>query len=197
MAKLRAEHDEILGPDKTNAARVLTESPVLLNNLRYTLAVIKETLRLFPVVSSPRMGQQSFILTNSSNRHFPTEKCLVWAVHHGLHYNPLWWNRVDEFLPERFLNGADRGENFRPLKNAWRPFELGPRACVGTELALAEVKIMLTLTAREFNIEEVYAEWDELHQPKGVKTVDGERVYQIQLGNAHPADGFPARMRMK
>jgi cytochrome P450 len=200
LAKLRAEHDAVFGQDRTRTASLLVESPALLNKLPYTLAVIKETLRLFSVVSSMRMGQEDFILVDSQGRRFPTEYCLVWANHHGLHHNPLYWPRVEEFLPERYLVHEDEnGENteLRPIKNAWRPFEFGPRACIGTELALAEVKVVLALIARDFTVEEAYAEWDRLNGTKGVKTVDGERVYQIQLGSAHPCDGFPARVKLQ
>jgi cytochrome P450 len=200
MAKLRAEHDAVFGPEKSKAAATLLETPALLNRLPYTLAVIKETLRLFPVVSSPRMGQKDFILVDSKDRHFPTEGCLVWDNHHGLHNNPLWWPRVEEFIPGRFLVSEEEKEEaiseLRPIKNAWRPFEFGPRACIGTELAMAEIKVVLALTARDFDIEEAYDEWDRLHGSKGIKRVDGERVYQIQLGSAHPADGFPARVKL-
>lgn len=194
MAKLRAEHDAVLGPDKTKAAEALTSNPALLNRLPYTLAVIKETLRVFPVVSSPRGGQPDYTLTDAAGHRFPTAHCLVWAVHHGLHHNPLWWPRVSEFLPERFLGDDDA---LRPLKNAWRPFEFGPRACIGTELALTELKIVLALTARDFELQEAYEEWDRVNRPSGVKRVDGERAYQIQLGSAHPVDGFPVRIRAR
>lgn len=196
MAKLRAEHDVVLGLDKNSATSMLNANPALVNQLPYTLAVIKETLRLFPVVSSPRIGQPAFHLTASTGHVFPTESCLVWAVHHGLHHNPLWWPRVTEFLPERFLadHSNERDEHLKPLKNAWRPFEFGPRACIGTELALAELKVVLALTARDFELSEAYEEWDRVNKPKGVKKVDGERAYQIQLGSAHPVDGFPVRI---
>ncbi|PVI05806.1 cytochrome P450 monooxygenase-like protein [Periconia macrospinosa] len=193
LAKLRIEHDNVLGPDREKASEKLVSDPTLCNSLPYTLAVIKETLRLFPVVSSPRKGQKGFLLTDREGRQFPTEHCLVWAVHHGLHHNPLWWPRVEEFLPERFMPDNDDA-TLKPQKNAWRPFEFGPRACIGTELALTELKLVLALTAREFDFSEAFDEWDATHKPKGIKTVDGERAYQIQLGSAHPVDGFPVRM---
>ncbi|KAJ4354465.1 uncharacterized protein N0V89_006202 [Didymosphaeria variabile] len=194
MAKIRAEIESVLGPKKDQAASILSNDPSLLNRLTYTLAVIKETLRLFPVVSAARGGLKNFILTDSTGQRFPTEHCLVWAVHHGLHHNSLWWPRVNEFIPERFLTDQERPEELRPKKSAWRPFELGPRACIGTELAMTEMKIVLALTVRDLDLKEAFEEWDRTNKPKGVKTVDGERAYQVQLGSAHPVDGFPVRI---
>jgi cytochrome P450 len=197
MVKLRAEHDAVLGPNRDEAPSKLSSNPALLGQLTYTLAVIKETLRVFPVVSSPRGGLSGFILTDPKGRRFPTEHCLVWAVHHGLHHSPLWWPRVNEFIPERFLNDQIRPEELRPLKSAWRPFELGPRACIGTELVMTELKIVMALTARDFELKEAFDEWDQVNRPKGIKTVDGERAYQIQMGSAHPVDGLPVRVAVR
>ena len=160
MEKIRAEHDAVLGPDPNEVGQALSMNPLLLNRLPYTPAVIKKTLRIFPVVSAPRGGQEDFILTNSKGQRFPTSNCLVWAVHHGLHKIPLWWPRVNEFIPGRFLSHTDPDylEELRPLKHAWRPFELGPRACIGTELAMTELKIVLAMTARDFDLKEIFVE---------------------------------------
>lgn len=103
LQMLRAEHDMVFGKDAEDASSMLVSQPHLLSQLTYTLAVIKETLRFFPVVTSPRAGKAGFLLTDSEGRQYPTEQCLVWSVHHGLHRNPLFWPRVEKFLPERFL----------------------------------------------------------------------------------------------
>lgn len=48
LEKLRAEHDAVLRLEVDKAAQILISSPHLLHSLPYTLAVIKETLRLCP-----------------------------------------------------------------------------------------------------------------------------------------------------
>ena len=196
LEKLRTEHETVLGKDPEDASSLLTSQPSLLSQLPYTLAVIKETLRLFPVVTSPRAGQAGFLLTDSEGRQYPTENCLVWSNHHGLHNNPLFWPRVEEFLPERFL--VPEHHPLHPAKNAWRPFEYGPRSCIGQELALTELKVVLALTVRSLEVKDAYEEWDASRRGgrKGVKTVNGERAYQIQMGSARPNDGFPARVSL-
>ena len=191
LETLRAEHDEILGTDTKATSKLLIEQPTLLNKLPYTLAVIKETLRLFALVTSPRAGQADIHLTDAHRRIFPTEHCIVWSVHQGLHTDPAYWPRVQEFLPERFLVAED--DPLYPIKGAWRPFEQGPRNCVGQELALMEVKIVLTLVVREFDVRDAYKEWDEMKGKGKVKTVEGERAYGVQMGSARPSDGFPAK----
>lgn len=55
--------------------------------------------------------------------------------------------------------------------------------------------MIAVLTLRELKVMGAYEEWDQLHGAKNAsKTVDGERAYQIQLGSAHPSDGFPCRV---
>ena len=195
LRKVRAEHDMVFGKDTTRIISIINSEPHLLNQLPYTLAVIKETLRLFPVVTIPRAGHPDISLTDSEGCKYPTKDCLVWGNHHALHRNPHWWPQPDSFIPERWLVHDD--DPLYPVKNAWRPFEWGPRNCIGQELALLEMKMIAALTIRDFNVTGAYEEWDRLHGTKNAnKTVNGERAYQIQLGSAHPSDGFPCRVTL-
>ena len=49
VRKLREEHDRVFDPDLNETLNILNNSPYQTNSLDYTTAVIKETLRLFPV----------------------------------------------------------------------------------------------------------------------------------------------------
>ncbi|KAL6717352.1 hypothetical protein ACLMJK_005267 [Lecanora helva] len=187
------EHDNILGPNPEQAASVLTEKPHLLDQLPYTWAVIKETLRLYPPASSTRQGEPGFDINAQDGCQCPTEGFLVWSNHLAIHRNPNSWNQPDDFLPERWLT-----ENPDPLrkaeKGAWRSFEYGPRNCIGQNLSLLELKLTLAITLRRFRVESSYDEFDKTNPRKTPKTVDGDRAYQVLSGAAHPSDGFPCKV---
>ena len=192
LAKVRGEHDNILGPNVDSAPALLSSRPSLLNQLPYTLAVIKESLRIYPTVAALRDGQSHFSLTNGKGQSLPTHKCLVWGDHYGTHHNPRYWARVEEFLPERFL--VSEGDELYPPRNAWRPFERGPRNCIGQELALTEIKLMLALTIREYNFKDCYREYDAMKGNPSGWNVNGHRAYMARRGGGHPADHYPCRV---
>ena len=189
LARVQAEHNEIIGNDVSSTAATISKNPQLLNQLPFTLAVLKEILRLYPAVSSVRAGEPGFHVKDGAGRNFPTDNFLVWANPQTIHRDPTYWPRADEFLPERWLVPA--GHELHPMKGAWRPFEHGPRNCIGQELAMMEMKIIMTLALRRFTIQPVYEEVDVQMKKGGAKTVYGERGYQIQ--RAQPSDNLPCR----
>lgn len=60
LAKIRTEHNDVFGTDPETAEATILKDPHILNNLPFTIAVIKETLRLFPVVTTTRQGIPGF-----------------------------------------------------------------------------------------------------------------------------------------
>lgn len=191
LGKTRAEHDAVLGSDPTQALARLTEDPSLLNQMPYTQAVLKEVLRLYPPGATARKGTPDVILTHPvTGQRYPTDGFLVWGASSLTHRHPDYWERPDEFLPERFL--AKEGEPLYPRKNAYRPFELGPRNCIGQELAQLELRAILAMTLRELEFEPAYSE----DAPQAL----GEKAYQVMgVGDisGHVKNGFPVRVRVR
>ncbi|KAG7139063.1 Cytochrome monooxygenase aflN like protein [Verticillium longisporum] len=90
LARLRAEHDAVFGPDPSTAASQIAATPTLLNQLPYTTAVIKETLRLDAFVSSVRQGHPDFFLTHPETRKvYPTDGFMLISSGYLLHRSPV------------------------------------------------------------------------------------------------------------
>ncbi|KAL8904983.1 MAG: hypothetical protein Q9171_006852 [Xanthocarpia ochracea] len=192
MEKVREEHNELYGSDTQKTAEAITNDPHSLNRLPYTMAVLKEVLRLFPPVSTVRRGDPN-IPIHFNGRRFPTDGFMVWPAASGIQRQPELWPDAEKFIPERFL--AKEGDPLCPPKGAWRPFEYGPRNCIGQELAYIELKIFMVLTLRDFDIRPAYEEQDKLDgKDRSAHTVDGgDRAYQILIATAKPALGYPAQ----
>lgn len=201
LSRLRAELDDVLGGDPSQAAARISQDPYLLSQLPYTTAIIKESMRLFPVSAPTRTGEPSFTITDPRNglRYPADQSMLLWLPIHACHHDPAFWPRVDEFLPERWL--AKEGEELHVSRGAWRPFGDGPRMCPGKEMTMIELRIVLCLVARTFEIRAVYDELDAAVDGKGqrakegtpLRLVEGERAYQA--GKGEPAGFLPCRVK--
>lgn len=192
LTSTRAEHDQVLGPDTSQALARLTENPNLLNQMPYTSAVIRETLRLYPPGATARVGVPGGFLTDpATGKVYPTEGMTLWSTSFATHRLAEYWVRPDEFLPERWLT-RDAADPLYPRKNAYRPFELGPRNCIGQELAQVEMRAILAMTVRELDIEPAY--------PANAPEALGEKAYQsMGVGDitGHVKDGFPVRVKLR
>lgn len=73
---------------------------------------------------------------------------------------------------------------------------------------MMEIKIIMALTLRSFDVTSAYDELDKASPSKGtrdgegairnpVNCAEGERAYQILLGSAKPVGGMPARVKVR
>ncbi|KAF2703867.1 cytochrome P450 [Pleomassaria siparia CBS 279.74] len=202
LAKIRQEMDDVFGVG-VSAKEQLKTSPYLINKCEYTLAVIRETLRLWTPASTVRIGRKDYFVRNPvDGQMLPTDGIMVWTPSMTIHRDPRnYGESAHDFVPERFL--PSNADALTP--HAFRPFEKGPRNCIGQELALVEMKMLLALTIREFNVRSVYDELGALSDDGSLWAADkatktgpqeclGTDAYQILLAAAKPREGMPARV---
>jgi cytochrome P450 len=113
-----------------------------LPRLPFTLAVLKETLRLYPPVYL--FGRKSVREVRIGPHLLPRSTIVLLNVF-GMHRSAACFAEPDAFLPERFLGDAERAIP----KGAFLPFGAGPRVCIGNHFALVEAQLILaTLASR-------------------------------------------------
>ncbi|TLD37964.1 hypothetical protein E2P81_ATG03639 [Venturia nashicola] len=176
LSKLTHELNTIFGASthpSSVSTQLLLRGEECLNKLTYTSAFIKEILRLYPPASTARMPPKGsgYKITDPQTGN---EMCLDGFVIYGNHYNigrdkSIYGTTADEFFPERWLDNIDPSTDPKttpttaPLSSpqktqapnpipptSWRPFERGPRNCIGQELANIEARIILACSARHY-----------------------------------------------
>ncbi|TQN64091.1 Cytochrome P450 monooxygenase aflN [Colletotrichum shisoi] len=197
LSRVGTEITDTFGPDPSQVQNRIHEDPQLLNRIPYTVAFIKEVLRIYPPAGALRQGRSDVQVVDEDGREYPTEGCNVWTLPLAIHHSPKYWKDPEACIPDRWLVGPE--DPLYPPKGAWRPFEWGPRNCIGQTLAMLELRIALAMTVREFIFTPAYDEWDELHPKTGINKVNGNRAYQAIKGGggAHPADGFPVKLALR
>jgi cytochrome P450 len=122
-----------------------------LPRLQYTSMVLLESLRLYPpsyCLVREAMAEEAlggYVLA-------PGQK--VWMSQWVLHRDPRYFDRADEFAPERWAGDLqDRLPRF-----AYFPFGGGPRTCIGDSMALMEGVLALALIAQRFRFSRMLTE---------------------------------------
>ena len=75
------------------------------------------------------------------------------------YHSPRHFTEPDRFLPERYLEKRDAAfEN--DCRSVVQPFSVGPRNCIGQNLAKAEMRLLLAKLVWHFDMELVRGEED-------------------------------------
>ncbi|CAN0890740.1 Cytochrome P450 97B2, chloroplastic [Linum grandiflorum] len=168
MKKAQAELDAVLGQEKPTY-----ES---LKKLEYIRLIVIESLRLYP--QPPLLIRRSLkpdVLPGGyqgakEGYEIPVGTDIFLSVY-NLHRSPHFWDRPNEFEPERFLvakkdESIEGWAGFDPSRSpgalypnevisdfALLPFGGGPRKCVGDQFALMESTVGLAMLLQKFNVE--------------------------------------------
>lgn len=116
-----------------------------LPSLRYTEAVLLETMRLYPPAWT--IGRE--VTSDTELGGYPLAKgTQVVMSQWVLHRNPDYFADPETFRPERWLDGLQK----RLPRFAYMPFGGGPRLCIGHSFAMIEATLLLAMIASRFRL---------------------------------------------
>jgi cytochrome P450 len=115
-----------------------------LPRLRHTLAVVHESMRLYPPVWTTlrHLSEERTI----AGYRLPAGATLLmapWVVHR----DPRWWPEPEQFRPQRWLEPDAQ----RP-RYAYFPFGGGRRQCIGNDFAITEDTLVLATILRHWRL---------------------------------------------
>lgn len=134
-AKLRAELEAVLGGRSPEWAD--------LPRLTYTLQVVNEAMRVYPVVYN--LARQCTEDDEIEGRPIPRGSIMLISVY-GVHRSAEWGEDVESFRPERFAQDANWP------RRAFLPFGSGEHVCIGTHFAYTELLMSLAMIAQRFRL---------------------------------------------
>ncbi len=165
--KCRQEVQEVLGMKEEAHLDKLFRMP-------YLLAVIKETLRMFPTV--PMVSRE--VTQNHADGvcpRFNEEDTFGVTINFfGLHYNPRGWTQPEQFLPERWIDPEIDGQQ-DPRQRVYCPFALGKRSCLGRQFAYIEMLAVISRILQKYHIGKAVDSSPNIIEG-GTLIVDGVRI---------------------
>ncbi|MCD9153767.1 cytochrome P450 [Aeromicrobium duanguangcaii] len=146
LAKAHAEVDDLLGPDP-DTEPTFEQVP----RLRYLRRCLDETLRLWPTAPAFARSPRETTTVGAGTGHEVVMTPDDWAmiILPMTHRDPKAWGpTAEEFDPDRFLPENSRGR----MKNIYKPFGTGERACIGRQFAIHEALLVLARLLHRYDI---------------------------------------------
>ncbi|KAE8655625.1 CYP714A1 protein [Hibiscus syriacus] len=137
QSRVRAEAAEVCGDCLRDADSITL--------LKTVTMVVQEALRLYPPAAF--VSREALDEIQLGNVTIPKGVCL-WTLIPTLHRDTeIWGSDANEFKPERFSEGVSKACKY---PQAYIPFGVGPRLCLGRNLAMVQLKVVLTLIISKF-----------------------------------------------
>ena len=116
-----------------------------LPNLKYTLMVFQEAMRLYPPIW---MLTRAAIETDEIGGYRVPANSEILLLPYITHRQPKYWENAEEFFPEHFLPEKVAA---RP-RFAYFPFGAGARQCIGNNFALMEAQLIIATVAQKYRL---------------------------------------------
>ncbi|XP_053683840.1 probable cytochrome P450 9f2 [Sabethes cyaneus] len=170
-------YEEVLETDQNLDGKPLTYE--ILQKMQYMDMVVSEGLRLWPPnVMSDRYCVKNYELDCGPGKKFIIEKgTTVWFPTAPIHHNPQYYPNPMKFDPERF--SVENRSQIKP--EIYLPFGIGPRNCIGSRLALMEIKSGVYHLLRKFSLEPTEKTQIPLRLAKHLMAVQAEKGVWVEL----------------
>ncbi|MYM24554.1 cytochrome P450 [Duganella sp. FT135W] len=143
-ARMAEESRQVLGE------RAVLDDYHLLDQLKYIDAATREAMRLKPV--APFMAAEANQDVVLGDLAVPAGTVIFLLLRHASERD-CELAQPDRFMPDRWLEAAN-GQGDDPGRKLY-PFGAGPRFCPGRYLAMAEIKMAMSMLMRHFALERV------------------------------------------
>ena len=115
------------------------------NKLTYLQWVVKETLRMHPPAGG--FSRHTTEPTEIAGVKVPAGTTAIVSIL-AIHNSELVWPEPWRFRPERFSPEESEGRD----PQAWIPFSVGERNCIGMNFALAEIRVVLAVLCKKYRL---------------------------------------------
>lgn len=149
----------------------------IVHQMTYISAVIKEVLRLHPPAGSIRQSEPGagFVVSTPQGE-YNLDGNWIYLNHNIIHRDrTVFGDTADDFVPERWLQPR---VNDIPV-SAWRPFERGPRNCIGQELATIETRVILAMLVQRYEFTKIGIGELDLDED-GKPVLDDKAYYKVK-----------------
>ncbi|EEY15086.1 conserved hypothetical protein [Verticillium alfalfae VaMs.102] len=177
MARLRREHDEVFAPGLDATVALIEEDPKRTNRLEYTNAVIKETLRFFPIGFTIPRGAAGHNVALVAGARVPRRGRHGRAVRAHVAHGRLALGRSQGLPPGALPRRGGGGD--------------------APDLAMDELRVMLLLTARWFDFETVVEGTSERVMYMDLDKLVGDLAFQEIGMEARPRSSMRMRVKLR
>ncbi len=146
---LLGKHPAVLRAMREEVDAVFGSGPITfagIHQLRLTLRVLDEAMRLYP--SFWMIDRCALEDDEADGIRIPAGVTVVPYIY-GVHRNPEVWEAPERFDPTRFEDEARKGRH--PFAHI--PFGGGPRKCIGSNMAIVQMLLVLATLLRRYDFE--------------------------------------------
>ncbi|XP_059612265.1 probable cytochrome P450 9f2 [Phlebotomus argentipes] len=151
----------------------------ILQRMKYMDMVVSESMRKWPAAAFvDRICNKEFKLEYDKGRFFDVPiELSCWIPIVSFHKDPKFFPNPEKFDPERFSD--ENKSSINP--NAYLPFGIGPRNCIGSRFALMEVKAILFYLVLNFSLDVTEETQIPIRLAKSISSLQSEKGIHLKL----------------